>query len=585
MAAKKGKGKGKGKGKNSAAKAEELRLAQLRQLEAEAEEFQENERRRREREEQDERISLVREEQLRQIREKEKRIDELSRRVNEVVATLKDDRLSYESEIEHLSVLRDSLLNEVSLLKAEHEEQQQLFAKERQCNYVEVERVTNELSEARKTLNEENESLRVQLHEANEAAEEHRQKYEEIVEEKDACKRDHTLKARALERELEKALTMNAALQQAVGSREADDRKNVALMQMLNAQLDENRRHFDEQLDDEKKSTLKAKQEVERLEAKCAKLQEELEAALSENVELKRRSEGELNEYQQHLEQVKYDSQYLSTELEAMRQQCTESMQGAESAKTEAEIANKELVVAAEALEKKVEALESLLYKKDREYYDKVTFMNAQLANNRTVIAQLQNKLTEEREGHECELERRTIDVRRTLEELKEMNAAEAQRSAEHATTEKQLLGEIASLKTEFGNLEVATANREKKSDCLIASQADEIKRLRDILDSHFIPHRKDLEACRNSEKVDTILVLHDKLAEKDREMQMREQAAAETELWLKSRIANQAEMIEALQTDLKRGELSHLEQVRCLEDEIARLRKTLEIHYIPCTM
>lgn len=585
MAAKKAKGKGKGKGKNAAAKAEELRLAQLRQLELEAEEFQDNERRRREREEQEERISLAREEQLRQIREKERRIDELSQRVNEVAATLKDDRLSYESEIEHLSALRDSLLNEVSLLKAEHEEQQQLFAKERQCNYVAVERLTQELADTKKTLNDEKDSLRAQLHEASEIVEVHRQKYEEAMEEKDATARDNTLRVSALERELEKALTMNTALQQAVQSREADDKKNVALMQMLNAQMDENRRHFEEQLDDERKSTLYVKQEVDRLEAKCSKLQAELEGALSENAELKRRSEGQLYEYQQHLEQVKYDSQYLNTELEAMRKQCTESMQCVESAKVEAEMTNRELVLTSEALEKKVEALEALLYKKDREYYDKVTFMNAQLANNRTVIAQLQSKLTEEREGHDCELERCTIDVQRTLQELKEMHAAEVRRSTEHAGKEKMLLDQVSDLKSEILRVQAAATEREKNMESAVLSKDDEIKRLRDILDAHFIPHRKDIEACRNSEQVDTVLVLRDQLATKDRELQMREQAASETEVWLKSRIANQAEMIEALQMDLKRSELAHLEQVRFLEDEVARLRKTLEIHYIPCTM
>lgn len=585
MPQKKGKGKKGKKAVNSAAKAEVLRLAQLRALEAETEDIQDRENERREKTEQEERISLVRDEQLRQIRDKEKRIEELNDKVSMVMSTLKDDRLSYESQIEQLSVVRDSLLNEVSLLRSENDEKQNIFFRERQNNVVEIGRLRTDVEEIRVKFECEKSALREQIHTANSIIENERQKCELAVDEKDKQEREYETRNRALERELQKALTMNVALQDAVEKREVDDKKNVILMQLLNVQLDECKHHFEEQLEDERQATLRAKEEILRLETNCSHLREELDLVKSESAETKRKCDAELREYQQSLEQVKFDVEYLSNEIESMRIQLSDAVEEANLVKAKSERDYKNYVVEIEGLQKKIEDMEALLHKKERDYYDKATFLNAQLSNNRTVISKLQQKLSDERVGHEAELSRRAIEVQTTLNEIKKNNEEEMLRSQMRAQQEKVLLTDVATLKDTVLQLRKVIDENEQKSESMQVAKDEEIKRLRDLLDAHFIPNRKDMEVVSNSVKVDTIAVLREKLEDKTREMRLRDQAAAETEIWLKSRLANQADTIASLQADLKSSEVLRAEDIRCLEDEIARLKKILEVHYVPCIM
>lgn len=578
---KKGKGKKAGKGN----KAEEMRLAQLAMLETEAEDFQKHENERRQREIQDERISLLREEQLRQIREKERRIEELNSKVSQVFSTLSDDRLSYAGQIESLSVLRDSLMNEVSLLRAENEERHYIFSRERENYIKQVEQLRYDVAASTAAFEEEKAELRQKNHTLTLELEEASREKEEIQDEKDDSERQFTLKIRALERELERALTINTALQQAVENREADDKKNITMMQMLNAQLDETRRHFEQRLEDEQLLTTRVKEELLQAESKCAHLQEELDIVKAEWSDAKHAASVELREYQRQLEQVKFDAEYLNKELEATRRKSEESVQMAEVAREEAQNEAKNCIVDMEGLQKKVEDLEALLYRKEREHFDKVTFLNAQISNNRTVISKFQEKMNEERQAHTAQTERRELDLQQTLGELKQLNEAEKATSVVRQENEKRLLSDISVLKTTVFQLQSAMDEKEKANDSILAAKNDEIQRLHDLLDSHFIPHRHDVEQQQSVAATDEAFVIKAKMEELQRELALREQASLESEAWLKSRLANQSQVIEALQNDLKRSELQRLEEVHCLENEINRLKKTLEINFIPVPM
>lgn len=582
MPPKKGK-KGAKKGKKGN-KVEELRLAQLQAREGEAEEFQKRENARRERECQDERISLLREEQLRLIREKERRIEELQQREGQVSRTLADDRVSFASQIETLSVLRDSLLNEVSLLKSENDERHCLFKRERDNYIMQVHQLHTEIQQTRETHENDKGKIREALHATVLELEEARAAKDVVVEEKANLDRSSELKIRALERELERAQALNIALQQAVEGRESEDMKNITLMQLLNSQLEENKRHYEEVLEGEQQLQRRLREEILEWENKCSHSREAMEVLRKEFSDARETSDVRLREYERQLEQVKFDTEYLRGELQTMRQKTSETLSEAETARDEAQNNERNCKVELEGLEKRVEELEALLYRKEREHFDKVTFLNAQISNNRTVIVQLQEKMGEERRAHHATGERWNLDMQQTIQELSQLNQAEKASGELRKENEERLLSDIAVLKTTVFQLQSALDEKQKAGDTVLQAKDDELQRLRNLLDAHFIPHRQGVEGRELSVQADANFTLRQKVLELQAEISAREQAALETETWLKARLTNQGDIIEDLQTKLKDSTLQHLDEVRCLKTEISRLKKTLEIHFIPVT-
>lgn len=579
MAAKKGKGKKKAAGAN---KAEELRLAQLRTAVSEAEECQRRENERRDREVQEERLELIRDELTRQLNEKERTISELHMRLSTVSASVKDDRVGYESQLEQLAVLRDSLLNEVSLLKAENESRQVLLDQERQNHTIQAVKMRTDLEGQKTSFEEERTKLREQVYSTAQALESIRQECEAVVEEKDANECHYEVKVRGLERELEKALTMNKALQEALESRETDDRKNMALLQMLSVQLDESTRRHEDTLREEEERLARAKEEIAQLGAKCQRLEEEAEVNKAALLEMKLRTESELREYQQQLEQVRFDCQYLNSELESMRVKCAESVEAAETAKQAAETEAKARGSEVEFLQKKVEETESLLYHKEREYYDKVAFLNAQVANNRSAITQLQEKLSEERHSHEAEVQRCTRGTEETLRGLHQLNEAEAARAKERRLHEEKLSVEVSLLKETMASMQENFNAKERALEKTLTDKEDVIVRLTSLLDEHFIPHRHNGEGTVCAEQpLITQSTLTKRVKDLEAELELREQVALETEKWLRARLLEQTETIDALHHDLRQMELAHREEARELEDQVARLTKTLQLYNI----
>lgn len=582
MAPKKGK-KG-GKGAAGKLKAEEARLALLRSLETEAEDFQRIEGERRRQREQEDRMTFFREEQARLICEKERHIDDLTRRVAEVTSAMHEDHDNYASQVQQLSILRDSLLNEISLMKVENEELQRILEQERQHHGAQTQKLRAATDSMKDTLHQEKVQLRTQVCEVSATAEELKQQVEIISEAKETNERDLRIKIRDLERHLEKALAMNSAMQEAVQSRESDERKNITLLQLLNTQLDQDKQHYERLLGDERSNTQRVREEVARLEAQCATLQKTVDAANSEKLEQQRSAEGELREYKQQLEQLKFDTDYLNSEMENMRSEFDTTLKAVENARESAEEEARNSRVEVDVLQKKTDELEDLLYRKEREHFDKCTFLNAQVLNSRTAIAQLQQKLGDDRKIHESELTRQNGLAQQTIDKLSHISAAEGDRKKESREYEEKLVEEVVTLKTTLIDLRNELNENEIVMDRMRASKDEEIARLQAILDAHFIPNRQDVEVSRESQRVDEMCVLKDQLKDLQKEMLLKEGASKETEVWLRSRIASQEDTIESLQLDLKKQELSRSEEVRTLEDEVGRLRKTLEIHFIPCS-
>ncbi|KAH9584149.1 hypothetical protein LSM04_008901 [Trypanosoma melophagium] len=576
MAPKKGK-----KGGKKQESAEILRLQQLRTQENEAEEIQKRENDRRDREEQEERLILWKEENVRIIREKDGKVKELMLKVEQLTTSLHDERAASESQVEQLVLMRDSLLNEVSLLRVEVEDKQKLLLQERQNAELKLRSVREEAEKNIRALEDEMEELRTDLSVTKTEHAEYREGMEITMDAKEAEIRDQVSIIGNLERELEKALAMNHSLQEVVESREADDRKNVTLMQMLNAQLDENKRRYEDHLEEERKRANMTKEEVLQLETKCAGLQDEIEALKKENMDIKLESDGILRDYKLQLEQVKHDSEYLSSELRALHEKNAMESEATQNAKASLEEELQTTLVELEASQKRMEELENLLRRKERENFDKITFLNAQISNNRTVMSQLQQKLLHERQLHETELSRTTDEAKEKEKQLYTVRHTFAQSQEGAKEREAQLLSEMAALKASNFHLQSSLQDRQNSLDITTAAKDEEIKRLSNLLDAHFIPHRKTIEGETTTNE-GTIAILSDKIGELTREIELKDQVALENETHLKARIVNQEEMIEALREDLRVAEARRREEVRSVEDEVSRLKKTLEIHFIP---
>ncbi|ESL11890.1 paraflagellar rod component Par4 [Trypanosoma rangeli SC58] len=483
MPPKKGKKKG-GKKKESA---EALRLKQLYAVESEAEELQKRENDRRDREEQEERLILWKEEQARIVREKDARVKELMAKVEQLTTSLHDERAASESQVEQLVLMRDSLLNEVSLLRVELDEKQRLLLHEKQSAELKLCSVREEANKNITALSDEIEELRTDfgLFKAEHA--EYAAKMEETLDNKEAEIRAQVSKIGNLQRELEKALAMNRSMQEVVEAREADDRKNVTLMQLLNSQLDENKRRYEEQVEEERRRVSRAKEELLQLETRCAKLQDEVDALKNENAEVKLKSDVMLREYQQHLEQVQSDSTYLGAELRALQERAIQEAESTQTARANLEGELQNTLVELEANQKCMEELELLLRRKERETFDKITFLNAQVSNNRTIISQLQQKLLHEQKLHETELSRTFDDTKEKEKELDEVRNNFSQKQDAAKEREAQLMSEVAVLKATTFHLQTALQDAQRNMEVVTAAKDEEINRLCNLLDAHFI--------------------------------------------------------------------------------------------------
>ncbi|KEG12387.1 putative paraflagellar rod component par4 [Trypanosoma grayi] len=581
MPPKKGKKKG---GKKKQESGEILRLQQLRAQENEAEEFQKRENDRRDREGQEERLILWKEEHVRIIREKDGKVKELMAKVEQLTTSLHDERAASESQVEQLVLMRDSLLNEVSLLRVEIEEKQKLLLQERHNADIKLCNLREEADRSIKALEDDNEELRTVLSVTKAEHAEYREKMEITLQEEEAEIRDHVSKIGGLERELEKALGMNRSLQEVVEAREADDRKNVTLMQMLNAQLDENKRRYEDHLEEERRRGNDAKENILQLETKCAQLQDEIDVLKKENTDIKLGSDVALREYKQQLEQVHHDSEYLSSELHALHEKSLQETEVTQNARAALEGELQTTMVEMEANQKRMEELEMLLRRKERENFDKITFLNAQISNNRTVVSQLQQKLMHERKLHETELSRTSDDAKEKERELDTVRHTFVQSQDGAKEREAQLMSEVAVLKATTFHLQTQLQEQQNSLDLITAAKNEEIQRLCNLLDAHFIPHRKTIEG-ETTQYEGTIAILSNKIGELTREAELRDQVALENETQSKARIANQEEIIEALREDMRVCEARRREEVRSVEEEVARLKKTLEIHFIPYEM
>lgn len=583
--------KKKGKGLSAEEKAriereEQERLSfeeKLRQ-EKEAEERQRQENAKRDEEEAKERKRLKKEEQLRLLAEKEATIIRLTAELDAEKSRNVSERHELQAELERMLQLKDALLNEISALKSEAEETQRRLLEERAALLTDLSKTRSALDKSKADASSSEAALREENTTLGALADKAKKEYDALLKLKESNERDYISRTKNLEREMEKLTSLNKTLQEVIEAREADDRKNVTLMQLLNNQLDENKRRAQEILEEERQRCNAAKQEVVVLEARVEQLKEELEQVTREKDQIRRQSESDLHDYKEKLEQLKFDMKYLHSELHSYKSQCSKQQQETATVKAAAASETQNAKFEVETQLKKIEELETLARRKDREHYDKVTFLNAQIANNRTIISQLQQKLNREREERQAEIDSVSSELQAKTKAIQGLSSDLESRKAAAGDVEVKLNADIAILKTTVFQLQAALVDKEKELDVATATKDEEIRRLRRKLDEHFIPHRNEITPSADSSapEVSVEQVLTEKVNKLTRELEVKNRASLETETRLKAQLTNQNHLIDSLQAELLKTKEESAEEIKVLQSENARLRQTLDVNFVP---
>ena len=563
---------------------EQERLEALLRLEKEAEERQRHENQLRDEAEEKERKRLKKEAQLRLMAEKDATILTLSTELTTLQSSFSSERAELEDELHRMLQLKESLLNELSVQRTESEETQRSILDERAslAQELQAERkkgmdLSKELESTSKTLAETQGRLDSVVGQLN-------NDLQKTKADAEADRRDAGSRVRNLERELEKVSALNKTLQEVIEAREADDRKNVTLMQLLNNQLDDNKRRSQEVLDEERSRLKETKKALAIAEEKLSAAQQEAELLKREKDQIKKQSEADLYDYKAKLDQLKFDMKYLHSELHSCKTQLSKTQQETVSAKTEAAALSENAQLQYETEKKRAEELESLMRRKDREHFDKVTFLNAQISNNRTIIAQLQAKVNKEREDRMLELRQANQTLEEKAGAVHALSDDIEKRKTAAVEVEMKLNADIAILKTTVFQLQSALTEKEREFDTITAAKDEELRRLRRKLDEHFIPHRNEIEATEGSadDTGSVEAILNDKIAKLSHELEVNQRVALETETRLKAQISNQTHIIDSLQAELLRVKEDAVEESKLCESEIARLRQLLDVNYIP---
>jgi len=551
-------------------------LENIMRLEKEAEELQRRENELRDAAELREKKRLKKEAQLKLMAEKDAQINSLASQLSALQTSFSAERAELEGELRRQRQLADSLDNALSVSKTEADEIQRTVLAERDAFATRIQLLEAELKETKASNAQMTADFDARDKDSASQVAKLTTQNTKLTEDKAAMERELSHKIKSLERELEKITSVNSTLQDVIEARESDDRKNVTLMQLLNNQLDENKRRSQEMLDEERLRVKNLQQQVATAEADFKQLQSD-KGLLEQELALARDThEREVGDFKAKIEQLKFDSKYLSAELQQYKKDLAQLQEEAAATKTEAATESQDAKLAVEAAQKKNAELEALLRRKDREHFDKVTFLNAQISNNRTIISQLQQRLNKEREEHVAEVTSASTELDRKAASVQSLHEDAEKRKIAAAEVEMKLNSDIAILKTTVFQLQSALVDRERELETATAAKDEEVRQLRSKLDEHFIPHRS-IEGSAGSGDDATA-----KLERAQRDLEVQSKTFLESEARLKAQIANQNHIIDALQTEMHTAKEERETEKAEMAKEITRLRQTLDVHEIP---
>ncbi|KAJ9456723.1 putative paraflagellar rod component par4 [Diplonema papillatum] len=565
---------------------DELRaVEETLQIERQAEEFERAECEERDQRDVREVKRLKREQNALVLAEKERCILLLSRQLNHQTKVFAQSRTELEDQLDTYARRKDTLENDLSSLKAESSQSiTELDAHNRSLLAD-----NKQLSEQLQSVTNERDSLAVELE--NKSAVLRRQvvvveeRLQEAEKTKDQRCSELATKVKNLERELEKTTALSMTLQEIVAQREADDKKNIALMQLLNNQLDESKQRGHNVLEAEKQKNRDLQVKLSELELTHAELQDETATLKLDKEQVLRKVEKDLLEYKSKLDQVKFDARFVHHELSKYKGKLEHQQKEFAKRSNDTTDETHKLKTDLETSLQKKDELEAIIRKKDRDHFDKVTFLNAQISNNRTAMAQIQAQLFKEKQAKGEEISTIAEELSIQNQKLAETQELLDKKKVASSDSEARFQADIAILKTTVFQLQSALVEKERELETALGEKEEEMRRLRRKLDENFIPHRRDGDGDGTSDggegmrRMDT---LNDKLQTLTRDLEVRSRVALDTETRLNAQIAASNQVVESLQLELKAKEDQYRDTVKTLAADNRRLKATLEETFAP---
>ena len=554
---------------------ERLAAEELLLMEREAEDKQRLECEQRDRREAKEMKRFKKEQSAALLAEKEKCIFILSTQVNEQVRLFAQSRSELEDELESMGKHKDELENRFASLQVESKStigKLEVESRKLAQETTEQQQTLEKLQKERNSLSSELENRTVTLRRQVAVVEERLEQTEVAKEERNG---ELMSKIKNTERELEKTVALNRTLQEVIEAREVDDKKNVMLMQLLNNQLDENKKRSQQSLEAEKNKSMELSAKLAGIELSQVQLQDETDVLKRNRDDVIRHAERDLAEYKNKLEQVKFDARFVHHELSKYKTRLEHQQTDFTKRSKDSSDETNKMKTTLETAQQKIEELEVAIRKKDRDHFDKVTFFNAQIGNNRTIISQLQQKFQKEKE---CRLQ----EVAALHEELttknQRLSLAQAdlnKKKMQCNEDEAKLQSDVAILKTTVFQLQSALVEKEREMDNLVSDKEEEVRRLRKKLDEHFIPHRGEVQGNELSRPLEQ--ALNDKVQQLTRDLEIRSRVSLDTETRLNAQIGITNQVVEALQLELKAKDDQYTETIKVLTMENQRLKTQLE--------
>jgi chromosome segregation ATPase len=227
--------------------------------------------------------------------------------------------------------MKDALLNELSQTRSDLEQTVQSSNLERSTLQRRIDRLVEDFEAVTQTRDLLQTDVREREERARATLERHTTESSHLRSTSEQMERDLRTKVQHLERELERSAALTKTLQEVIETREADDRKNVVLMQLLNNQLDENKRRSTEVLEEERTRSRKLLNDLQDAELKVKHLTEENSLHRKEKDEIRKAAEESLHDYKSKLDQVKFDVKFLHSELNIYKSKLTKQSTDAES--------------------------------------------------------------------------------------------------------------------------------------------------------------------------------------------------------------------------------------------------------------
>ena len=313
--------------------------------------------------------------------------------------------------------------------------------------------------------------------------------------------KDVEFRLRHAQMEAEAATKLNETLREVVAAREADEKKNAAMMQLLHTQLDESMKRQQSMLADEQRRCREVKAELGELQAQAANTHDENLLLKLQLESVKQDAAAAVRAATRISDEAKEWIERANAEFTELKQRLTTDLGAAHARGGALGEDNAALHIKLEAATMQVAALERALRKSDRDASERVAFLNAQIASERAMIDDLvvcvqqlnadHDALRSEASRAERAKHAEIADASRSLLEV--MKRAEVEREKEHmsrAANDAHFRGRINDMEAAMRKAETLKVSQESHESELDVAMS-ELARLEALLDEHFIVHRR----------------------------------------------------------------------------------------------